>query len=68
LVTRFSKNKMTSQGIKIEITIRDEDWSKIDSFKCDSRSFHKIVSVIKQKYGLDSRRRTDTDWMKRSNW
>lgn len=39
-------------GIKIEVIIRDEDWGKLDSFKCDAKNWNKIASILKRKYGL----------------
>jgi hypothetical protein len=43
----------TRGSFKIEIIIRDSNWSKIDTFKFDAKEFWKFASIIKRKYGID---------------
>lgn len=39
-------------GLNIEITIRDESMSKIETFKCRAEDFHKIAHILYKKYGI----------------
>lgn len=49
---KFLSFKRTG-GIKIEITIKDEDWRVIDTFKTNIKDFPKIVGIMKRQYGID---------------
>ena len=51
------------EGIKIEIIIRDENWKKLDSFKCNVDNFSKVFSLLNKKYGLDFKPKRKVDWV-----
>lgn len=51
------------EGIKIEVIIRDENYRKLDSFRCDIGSFHKIIGLLKKKYGLTFKQKKEIDWL-----
>jgi len=47
------------EGIKIEIIVRDENWRKLDSFKCGVGDFPKVIATLRKKYGLEIKRKVD---------
>lgn len=53
-------------GVKIEVVIKDQNWQKIDTFKCEAKNFNKIYHMILKKYGIKVKPETPDpaiDWM-----
>ena len=40
------------KGLNVEVIIRDESMSKVDTFKCRADEFHKIAHILYKKYGI----------------
>jgi len=54
----------------IEITIRDNTGAKIETykFKLHDKRADNILQTIRKKYGLDSKKDKDMDWLKKQPW
>lgn len=39
-------------GLNVEVVIRDESMSKIETLKCKASEFHKIAHILYKKYGI----------------
>lgn len=48
-MSNFDYNR---KGLNVEIVIRDESMSKIETFKCRAEDFHKIAHILYKKYGI----------------
>ena len=67
--------RFQSGGEIIEIIVRDEAGTKVDSFKCkmkDSDNFRKILYILKNKYSFKpfdkkEKKDRDIDWLKKQN-
>ena len=52
-MANFSYNRTYNErGLIVEVIIRDESMSKIETFKCKSDEFYKIAHLIYKKYGI----------------
>ncbi len=61
--------KYGQNGMIIEIIVRDENGSKIESFRVnsnDKKTFKKVIRLLKDKYGLDFNieENKDLSWLK----
>lgn len=53
------------KGVKFEIVVRDENWAKLDTYKCDTRGFSKVIHLLERKYGLEKGKNDrDIDWLR----
>jgi len=61
----MSYNRRT-KGIKIEITIRDDNFRRLDTFKFSKVEAHKFGRIMKDKYGISfiPGKDKDLDWLK----
>jgi hypothetical protein len=52
-MANFSYSRTCNErGLNVEVVIRDESMSKIESFKCKADDFHKIAHILYKKYGI----------------
>ncbi len=64
--------KYGQNGMVIEIIVRDENNSKIEGFKVnskDKKTLRKVLRTLNEKYGIDfplkdSKKDKDLDWLK----
>ena len=51
-------------GIKIEVTIKDDDFKVIDIWKFNKNEAAKYGKILKQKYGIDfTDKEKDLTWL-----
>lgn len=59
-------SEKSKRGYKVEVIIRDNNWSKIDTLKTDSNNFYKILKILEKKYDIKLRPTTkqkQVEWL-----
>ena len=63
---------MRRNGIKFELIVRDQDWTKIETIKISPQNFSKIMKDVGDRYGIDKKMLTpakeiqeEIDWMRK---
>ena len=66
--------EMKRSGLMFELTVRDQDWKRLETTKFNPRDFTKTMKDIGNRYGIDGKTLTpnkkvqdEIDQMKRSN-
>ncbi len=45
--------ELKRNGIKFEITVRDQDWTKLETTQFTPQNFNKTMKDIGNRYGID---------------
>lgn len=63
---------MKRSGIMFELTVRDQDWKKLETIKISPHNFTKTMKDVGNRYGIDNKMLTpnqeiqdEIEWMKK---
>ena len=45
--------KMKRSGIKFQLTVRDQDWKKLETIEISPHDFKKTMKDVGNRYGID---------------
>ncbi len=49
---KFKSIRYTRRGLKITVTVQDENYGKLDTFRCHANEFPKVVKTLHEAYGV----------------
>lgn len=68
-------NEYNKRGIMIDVIVKDENFRRLDKFKCRIGTFSEVVNTISRKYGevvkekkKEDNQDKDMDWLRKVDW